>query len=162
MRHHSFITFVSLRKGPFFVHFYIPVQFSSVAHSCLTLCDPMDFSMPGFLVHHQLLNLAQTRPLRRWCCQTISSSDGPFSSCLQSIPASGSYPMNQFFASGSQSIGISASASVLPMNIQDWFPLDLTGWISLQAKGLSRVFNKTFKNLTVTIGKWLPHWTPCL
>ena len=75
-------------------------------------------------------------PLSRWCHSTISSSVIPFSSCLQSFPASGSFPMSQFFASAGQSIGISASASVLPMNIQDWFALGCTGWISLQSKGL--------------------------
>ena len=75
-------------------------------------------------------------PLSRWCHPTISSSVVPFSSCLESFPASGSFLMSQFFASGGQSIGISASASVLPMNIQDWFPLGLTGWISLQSKVL--------------------------
>ena len=73
-------------------------------------------------------------PLRRWSHPIISSSVIPFSSCLQSFPASGSFQMSQFFASGSQSIGVSASASVLPMNIQDWFPLGWTGWISLQSK----------------------------
>ena len=82
-------------------------------------------------------------PLNRWCHPTISSSVVPFSSHLQSFPASGSFQMSQFFASGSQSIGISASASVLPMNIQDWFPLGFTGWTSLQSKGLSRVFSNT-------------------
>ena len=82
-------------------------------------------------------------PLSWWCYPTISSSVVPFSSCLQSFPASGSFPMSQFFASGGISIGVSASASVLPMNIQDWFPLGWTGWISLQSKGLSRVFSNT-------------------
>ena len=82
-------------------------------------------------------------PLSWWCHATILSSVIPFSTCLQSFPASGSFPMSQFFASGSQSIGVSASASVLPMNIQDWFPLGWTGWISLQSKGLSRVFSNT-------------------
>ena len=82
-------------------------------------------------------------PLSRWCHPTISSSVVPFSSCLQSFPASGSFPMSQFFASGGQSIGVSASASVLPTNIQDWFPLGCSGWISLQSKGLSRVFSNT-------------------
>ena len=81
--------------------------------------------------------------LSRWYHPTISSSVIPFSSCLQSFPASGSFQMSQFFASGSQSIGASASVSVLPMNIQDWFPLGLTGWISLQSKELSRVFSNT-------------------
>ena len=73
----------------------------------------------------------------------MPSSVSPFSSCPQSFPASGSFQMRQFFASGGQSIGVSASASVLPMNIQDWFPLAWTGWISLQSKGLSRVFSST-------------------
>ena len=84
-------------------------------------------------------------PSRRWCHPTISSSVVPFSSCLQSFPASGSFQMSQFFTSGGQSIGVSASTLVLPMNIQGWFPLGLTGWISLQSKGLSRVFS----NITV-------------
>ena len=77
--------------------------------------------------------------LSRWCHPTISSAAVPFSSYLQSFPASGSFPMSQFFASDGQTTGASASASVLPMNIQDWFPLGLTGWISLQSKRLSRV-----------------------
>ena len=80
-------------------------------------------------------------PSSWWCHPTISSSVIPFCSCLQSFPASGHFPMSQFFTSCGQSIGASASASVLSTNIQDWFPLGLTGWISLQAKGLSRVFS---------------------
>ena len=84
-----------------------------------------------------------SRPLSWWCHPTISSSVIPFSSCPQSFPASGCFPMSQFFTSGGQSIGVSASASVLLMNIQDWFPLGWTGWISLQSKGLSRVFSNT-------------------
>ena len=82
-------------------------------------------------------------PWRRWCQPTISSSVDPFSSLLQSFPVSGSFPMSQFFTSGGQSTGASTSASVLPMNIQDSFPLGWTGWISLQSKGLSRVFSTT-------------------
>ena len=82
-------------------------------------------------------------PLSQWCHPTISSSVVPFSSCLQPFPASGSFPVSQFFASGGQSIGVSASASVLPVNIQDWSPWWLTGWISLQSKGLWRVFSST-------------------
>ena len=82
-------------------------------------------------------------PLSRWCHPTVSSSVVPFSSWLQSFPASGSFLMSQFFTSGGQSIGASASASVLPMNSQGWFPLRLTGLISLQSKGLSRVFSST-------------------
>ena len=81
-------------------------------------------------------------PLSGWCYPTISSAVIPFS-CLQSFPSSGSFPMSQSFASRSQSIGASASASVIPKIIQDWFPLWLTGWISLQSKGLSRVFSNT-------------------
>ena len=82
-------------------------------------------------------------PSSQWYNPTISSSVIPFSSCLQSSSASGSFQMSQFFSSGGQSIGVSASASVLPMNIQDWFPLGLTGWISLLSKGLSKVFSNT-------------------
>ena len=84
-------------------------------------------------------------PLSRWCHPTISSSVVPLSSHLQSFPASGSFQISQFFASGDQSIGVSASTSVLPMNIQDWSPLEWTGLISLQSKGLSRVLS----NITV-------------
>ena len=79
----------------------------------------------------------------QWCHPTTSSSVNPFSSCLQFFPASGSFSLSQFFAAGGQSIEVSASASVLPMNIQDWFPLGLTGLISLQSKGLPRVFSNT-------------------
>ena len=82
-------------------------------------------------------------PLSQWCHPTISSSVVPFSSCLQSFPASGSFSMSQIFASHGQSIGASASASVLPMNVQDLFPLGWTGWIRLLFKGLSRVFYNT-------------------
>ena len=82
-------------------------------------------------------------PLSQWCHPTISFSVIPFSSCPQSLPASGSLPMSQLFTWGGQSIGVSASASVLPMNIHDWSPLGWTGWISLQSKGLSRVFSNT-------------------
>ena len=82
-------------------------------------------------------------PLSQWCHPTISSSVVPFSSCLQSFPASGSFQISQFFTLGGQSIGVSGSASVLPLNIQDWFPLGWTGWISLLSKGLSSVFSNT-------------------
>ena len=119
------------------------VQFKSVTQSCLTLSDPMDYSTPVFPVHHQLLELTQPCPLSWWCHPIISSSVVPFSSHLQSFPASGFFPMSQFFASGGQSIRASALATVLPMNIQDWFPLGLIGLISLQSKGLLRVFSNT-------------------
>ena len=88
---------------------------------------------------------SNSSPLSQWCHTTILSSVVPFSSCLQSFPPAGSFQMSQFFASGGWSIGTSASASVPPMDIQDWFPLGWTGWISLQSKGLSRVFS----NITV-------------
>ena len=106
---------------------------SEVAQSCPTPIDPMDCSTPGLPVHQQLPEFTQTHVhLSRWCHPTISSSVVPFSSCPQSFQASESFQMSQFFASGGQSIGVSASTSVLPMNIQDWFPLGWTGWISLQ------------------------------
>ena len=95
-------------------------------------------------------------PSSWWCYATISSSVIPFSSCLQSFPASGSLPMSQFFASGGQSIRVSALASVLPKNIQDWFPLGWTGWISLQSKGLSGVFSNTWKGHS-----WAQKMDPC-
>ena len=93
-------------------------------------------------------------PLSRWYYPTISTSVVPFFSHLQSFPASGSFPMSQDFTSGAQSIGVSPSSSVLPVNIQDWFPLGWTGWISLQSKRLSRVFStplfKTFNSLALS------------
>ena len=117
------------------------VQFSrSVVSDSLQPREPQHTrppcsSVPG--VH------TNPRPLSRWCHPIISSSVVPFSSCPQSFPASGSFQMSQLFASGGQSIGVLASTSVLPMNTQDWSPLGLTGWISLQSKGLSRVFSNT-------------------
>ena len=116
------------------------VQFS--CSSCLTLCDPMDCSTPGFQVHQQFLELAQTHVHQVGDASNHLSSIVPFSSCLQSFPASGSFPMSQFLASGGQSIEASTLASVLPMNIQDWFPLGSTGLVS-QSKGLSKVFSNT-------------------
>ena len=96
-----------------------------------------------------------TYPLNWWCHPTMSSFVAPFSSCLQSFPASGSFSMSQFFTSDGQSIGVSASASILPMNIQDWFPLGWTGWISLQSKGLSRVFSNTTVQRHQFLDAWL-------
>ena len=100
-------------------------------------------------------------PSSWWCHPTISSSVVPFSSCLQSFPASGSLQISQFFPSGGQSIGVSASASVLPKNIQDWFPLGWTGWISLQSKRLSRVFFNTTGQKYQFFSGWSyhPHFT---
>ena len=108
----------------------------------------MDCSTPGLPVHHQLPEFTQTHVHRVGGHQmvgdpTISSSVIPFSSHLQSFSASGSFKMSQLFTSGGQSIGGSASALVPPINIQDWFPLGWTGWMSLQSKGLSRVFSNT-------------------
>ena len=114
------------------------ITISSVQLSHVRFCNPMDCSTPGFPIRfHQLPEPTQTRPSCWWCHPTISSSVVPFSSHLQSFPASGFFPMSRFFTSGGQSSEVSASASVLPMNIQDWFPLGLTWWISLQSKGLS-------------------------
>ena len=110
----------------------VSVQFSSVAQSCPTLCDPMNRSMPGSL---SITNSSSLLKLMSFESVMPSNHLIPFSSCLQSFPASGSFPMSQLFSSG-----IGASALVLPMNIQGWFPLGLTGLISLQSKGLSRVF----------------------
>ena len=117
----------------------------SVAQLCPTLCYPMDCSTPCFPVLHRLPEFAQIHV--HWVSDAIqplsSPSLIPFSSLLQSFPASGSFPMSQFFASGGQSIGASASASVLQMNIQDWFPVGLTDLISFQSKGLSKIFSNT-------------------
>ena len=118
------------------------VQFSSL--SCVWL-----FVTPWTAACQASLSITNSRSLLkfisidRWCHPAISSSVIPFSSCPQSFPASRSFPMSQLFASGGQSIGVSASTSVLLMNTQDWSPLGWTGWISLQSKGLSRVFSNT-------------------
>ena len=130
----------------------IPISFSSVQFSHLVVSNslwprelqharpPCPLPTPG--VH------SDSHPSSQWCHPAISSSVVPFSSCPQSFPASGSFQMSQLFASGGQSIGVSASTSVLPMNSQDWSPLKWTGWISLQSKGLSRVFSNTqFKSV---------------
>ena len=125
---------------------YLQHQFSSVAQSCPTLCNPMDCSTLGFPVHHQLLELAQTRV--HWVSDAIQPSHLLLSPSPQAFNLSQNqslFPVSQFFISGGQSIGVSASASVLSTNIQDWFPLGWTGWITLQSKGLSRVFS----NITV-------------
>ena len=116
-------------------------MFSSIQFSCLVMSDSL---LPHGLQHARLLCPSPTPraysnscPSNWWCHPTISSFVVPFSSHFQSFPASESFPMSQLFTSGGQSIRASASASVLPMNIQDWFPLGWTGWISLQSKGLS-------------------------
>ena len=120
---------------------FITVVHCSVAESCLTLCNPMNCSTPGFPVLHYLPEFAQTHV--HWVSDAIqpSLSVAFFSSCLQSFPASGSIPVSQFFASGGQSIG--ASASVLLMNIQSCLPLRLTGLIFVRFKWLSSIFSNT-------------------
>ena len=122
------------------------VQFSSVQFSLSVMSDSLQ---PHGLQHARPPCPLPTAgvhpnpcPLSWWCHQTIPSSVVPFS-CLKSFPPSGSFQMSRFFASGGQSIGVSASTSVLPMNVQDWFLLGWPGWISLQSKGLSRVFSNT-------------------
>ena len=118
---------------------YTSVQFS---RSVVSDCDRMDCSTPGFPVHHQLLELAQTHVhWVRGAIQPYHPLLPPFPPVFNLSPASGSFPMSQFFATGGQSIG--ASAPALPMNIQGWFPLGLTGLISFLSKGLSRVFFST-------------------
>ena len=112
-------TFLSLNKGTGQYATFASVQFSSVAQSCLTLCDPMNRSTPGLPVHHQLPEFTQTHVHR--VSDAISSSVIPFSSCAQSLPASESFPMSQLFTWGGQSTGVSALASFLPKNTQGWF-----------------------------------------
>jgi len=116
------------------------VQFSSIAQLYPVLCNSVGCITPGFPVHHQFPEFTQTHV--HWVSDAIQPSVVPFSH-LQYFPASGSFPMSHFFASGGQSIRVSVSTSVLPMNIQDWFPLGWTGWISLLSKGPSRVFSNT-------------------
>ena len=121
------------------VYLFSSVQFS---HSVLSpLCDPMDFGTPGLPVHHQLPKFIQNHV--HWVGDAIQPSHpmSSSSSAFNFFPASRSFQMSQFFASGGQSIGVLASTSVLPMNIQDSFPLGWTGWIALQSKGLSGVFS---------------------
>ena len=122
-------------------------QFSSVQFSCSVMSD---FLRPQESQHTRPPGLSPTpgvywnsRPSSRWCHPAISSSVVPFSSCPQSLPASGSFPMSQLFTWSGQSTEVSALASVVPMNTQDWSPLGWTGWISLQSKGFSRVFSNT-------------------
>ena len=117
--------------------------------------------------HHTSLSItipgtySKSGPLTRWCHPTISCSVFPFNSCLQSFPASGSFQMSQLFSSGGQRIGVSASISVPPMNIQGWFPLGWTGWIILQSKGLSVFFIVQLSHPCITTGKTtaLTRWT---
>ena len=126
---------------------FTSLQFSSVwLLSRVRLCDPLDCSTPGSSIFYYLPEFAQNSyPLSRWCHPVTSSSVIPFSSCPQSFPASGSFSVSQLFASGGQRTGASASASVLPMNILTWFPLGLTGLISLMKNGF--IMSKTEERL---------------
>ena len=130
---------ISFSLFPFIAYFLR--CWCSIAKSCPTLCNCMDHSTPGSSVLHYLPELARIHVHWVPCYLSISSSVTPFTFCLQSFPASGSFPMSQLFAWGGQSN--EASASVCPMNIQGWFPLGLTGLISLLSKRLSRVFSST-------------------
>ena len=142
-----------------YLHQFSSVQFSSVTQLCPTLqpCGlqharpPCPLPTPGVY--------SSSCPLSQWCHPTISSSVVPFSSCLQSFPTSESFQMSQFFTSGGQSTGASASASVLPVNTQDWSPLGWTGWISLQSKELSRVFSNTTVQKHQFFGTQLSLWS---
>ena len=130
--------------GQFSGHCYTLLHQSSSVQS---LRHVQLFATPWVTEHQASLSItnSQSPPkpmsISRWCHPTISPSVVPFSSCPQSFPASGSFPMSQFLTSGGQNIGVSASTSVLPMNTRDWSPLGWTCWISLQSKGLSRVFS---------------------
>ena len=132
------------------VNLRVHVFFQVNVFICPCCCCSVAKLQPNGLQHARLLcppisprDCSNSCPLSRWCHLTISSSATPFCFCLHSFPASGSFPTSRLFASGSQSIGASASASVLPVNIQDWFPSRLTGLISLLSKGFSRVFSST-------------------
>ena len=131
----------------------------SVAKSCPTICHPMDCSTPGSSVFHCLPEFGQIHV--QWVSDAIQPSHPlvPFSSHLQSFPASGSLPMSQFLTSGDQNIAASASASVLPMNIQDGCPLGWTGCISLQSKGLSSFFSNTTVQKHQFFGVWPSLWS---
>ena len=121
-----------------------------------------DSAVPWTAASQAFLSITNSQthcPSSWWCHPIISSSVIPFSSCLQSVPASGSFQMSQFFASGGQSIGVSTPASVLPMNIQDWVPLGLSGWISLQSKGPSRIFFNTTVEKHQFFGAQLSFWS---
>ena len=138
-------------------YWFISLSVCSVAQSRPTLCDPMDCSTPGFHVHHQLPEPTQTHV--HWVGDAIQPSHPLSSSSPPALNLSqqqGLFQMSRFFTSGGKSIGVSALTSVLPMNIQDWFPLGWTGWISLQSKRLSRVFSSTTVQKHQFFGTELP------
>ena len=133
------------------------VQFSSVTQSCPTLRSHASQHARPSCPSPTPRVYPNSFPSSWWCHPAISSSVIPFFSCPQSLPALGSFPMSQFFTWGGQSIGVSASAFILPVNIQDWFPLGLTGLISLQSKRLSRVFSNTTVKSINTLALSLLH-----
>ena len=134
--------FVNLTVSLECLYSYIIIQFSSVSHVQLFATQGLQNTRPPCPTPTPGV-YSNSCPLSQWCHPTISSSVVPFSSHLHSLPAWGSFQMSQLFASGGQNIGVSASASVLPVSIQGWFPLGWTGWISLECRGLSRVFSNT-------------------
>ena len=143
--------------------FLVFSTFQSIRFSCSVMFNSL---WPHGLQHARLPCPSPTPraysnscPSSLWCHPTVSSSVVPFSSCLQFFPAPGFFPMSQFFTSGGQSTGVSTSASVLLMNIQDWFSLGLTGWISLQSKGLSRVYSNTTVQKHQFFGIQLSSWS---
>ena len=144
VKHSVFLLLTKLHCGnhlTIYTYILMMYTFSSVHFSRSVVSDCL---RPHGLQHTRLLRACSNScPLSWWCHSTISSSVFPFSSCLQSFPASGSFSRSQFFTSGGQSIGVSALASVYPVNIQDWFPLGLTGLISMLSRGLARVFSNT-------------------
>ena len=149
---HEWATRGKKKKLPLSTQISKSTKILSERESSLQFSHPVvsDSLQPHGLQHSRLPRPSPTPgvysnscPSSQWCHPIISSSVVPFSSCPQSFPESRSFPRNQFFTSGGQSLGVSASASVLPMNTQDRFPLGWTGWISLQSKGLSRVFSNT-------------------
>ena len=147
-----FLCFLSREDHLAFVGELVSVPFSSVAQSCPTLCDPMNCSMPGLPVHHQLPEFTQTHVHQVGDAIQPSHPVVPFSSCPQSLPASESFPMSQLFAWGGQSTGVSHLASVLPKYTQDWNPLEWTGWIFLQPRD-SQEFSPTsqFKSVNTSV-----------
>ena len=132
-------------SAPLWLHWSLPISSVQFSHSVVSkslLPHGLQHARPPCPLPTPRV-YSNSCPLSQWCHTIVSSSVIPLSSHLQSFPASGSFPMSQLFASGGQSIGVSASASVLPMNTQDWFPLGWAGCIFLQSKGLSRIFSNT-------------------
>ena len=151
----KFTNFLALNRGLT----YSKKSFRSVTQSCLTLCNPMDCSTPGHTVHHQLPELAQTHD--HWVGDAIQKSHPLLSPYPSALNLSQHQGLFKWVSSSHQvqSIGVSASTSILPMNIQDWFPLGWTGWISLQSKGVSRIFSNTTVQKHQLFGAQLSLWS---